>query len=213
MEKKIIVKRCLLYILGVQILAAGMMLMVRCNLGVSVGTSVYYVLSCKFTAISLGVWSYLAHGFVLVLMMLILRKVKLFYLASFFTSMLLGYSMDFYGMLLPESFHGIVPRMALLCIGIVGVALGIALNYASGWPAAPFDTFSKEISKHFNWKISAVKTVFDVTCVTLSIIFGMILLEKIVGIGIGTVISAATTGVLVGGIKKILEKYHFTVEK
>ncbi len=38
MEKRIIVKRCLLYILGVQILAAGMMLMVRCNLGVLVGT-------------------------------------------------------------------------------------------------------------------------------------------------------------------------------
>lgn len=212
MKKNPIIKKLLLYIAGVQILAAGMMLMVRCNLGVSVGTSVYYVLSQRFTSISLGVWSYTAHGFVLILMMLILRKVKLFYLASFLTSMFLGYSMDFYGLLLPEKFDGIVLRMVLLCIGIVGVALGIALNYASSWPAAPFDTFSKEISKHFNWKISVVKTVFDVTCLTLSIIFGMIFFRKIVGIGIGTVISAFTTGTLVGSFKKLLESCRLTAE-
>ena len=213
MEKKAIVKKILVYILGVQSLAAGMMLLVRCNLGVSVGTSVYYVLSQRFTAISLGVWNYLAHGFVLILMMLILRRVKLFYLASFLTSMFVGYSMDFYGMLLPESFNGIVLRIALLCIGIVGVALGISLNYASGLPAAPFDTFSKEISKHFNWKISVVKTVFDITCISLSVIFGMIFFRKTVGIGIGTVISALSTGTLVGYFKKMLENCHLIVEE
>jgi len=65
--------------------------------------------------------------------------------------------MDFYGMLLPEGFHSMVSRIILLCVGIVWVALGIALNYASGLPTVPFDTFSKEISKHFKWKISILK--------------------------------------------------------
>lgn len=213
MEKKSIARRLLLYILGAQSLAAGMMLLVRSNLGVSVGTSVYYVLSQRFTALSLGVWNYLAHGFVLILMMIILRKVKLFYLASFLTSMFVGYSMDFYGLLLPEDFHSIVLRIVLLCMGIMGIALGVSLIYVSGLPAAPFDTFSKEISKHFNWKISVVKTAFDITCVSLSVILGMIFFRKTVGIGIGTVISALISGTLVGYFKKMLEESHFIVEE
>lgn len=180
--------------------------MVRCNLGVSVGTSAYYVLSQRFPFVSLGVWNYMTHGLVLLLMMLILRKVRLFYLASFLTSMFLGYSMDFYGRLFPESFGSMVLRLVLLCAGIVFVALGIAMNYASGWPSAPFDTFSREISAHFGWKISRVKTVFDLTYLTLGIIFSVAFFGRVIGIGIGTLISAFLTGSLVGFFKKRLER-------
>lgn len=207
-----IIKKLLLYIAGIQILALGMMLMVRCDLGVSVGTASYYVFSQRFTFFSLGVWSYLAHGLVLILMMVILRKIRLFYLMSFVTSVLLGYSMDFYGLLLPEKFENMVLRLIFMCVGIVGVALGIALNYASGLPAAPYDTFSKEISRHFNWKISKVKTTFDLTCLSISIVFGFIFFGKIIGIGIGTVVSAFLTGTIIGLFKKLLEQHGLTAE-
>lgn len=145
-------------------------------------------------------------------MMVILRKIRLFYLMSFVTSVLLGYSMDFYGLLLPEKFGNMALRLIFMCVGIVDVALDIALNYASGLPAAPYDTFSKEISRHFNWKISKVKTTFDLTCLSISIVFGFIFFGKIIGIGIGTVVSAFLTGTIIGLFKKLLEQHGLTAE-
>ncbi|RZS93053.1 YczE/YyaS/YitT family protein [Cuneatibacter caecimuris] len=205
--KENIIKNGLLYVSGVQLLALGMVLLVSSDLGVSVGTAVSYVMSRQFPELTLGVWHYLCHGFVLLLLILILRRIRPFYLLSFLTSIFMGYSMDFYRLLLPGQVSGIVLRSLFLALGIVGIGLGIALNYASGWPAAPFDTFSKEISQHFHWKISKVKTIFDLTCLTLAAVFSLLFFRRVVGIGIGTVVSAFTVGICVGFFKKKLEHW------
>ena len=207
MEKKgSFLRSFVIYLLGVQMLALGMVLMVSGDLGVSVGTAVSYVLSCRLTFLSLGVWHYLCHGFVLLLLILILRRVKVFYLLSFLTSIFMGYSMDFYRLFLPETISFLPLRILVLVLGIIGISLGIALNYASGWPAAPFDTFSKEISAHFRWKIGKVKTIFDVTCLAVGVGLSLLFFGKVVGIGWGTAVSAFTIGSCVGFFKKRLER-------
>lgn len=195
-------KQWLYYFVGVQVLALGIIVMVSADLGVSIGTCVAYVLNRRFSFLTLGVWNYLCHGAVMLLLICVLRRVRLSYLVSFGTSVFLGYSMDLYRAVLPDaSVWPLAARAALVAFGILAVALGIALSIASGFPPAPFDLFVNELSLHRRWPLAKVKTVFDLSWLALGAALGLLFFGRIIGIGAGTVLSALCTGAAVGFFK------------
>lgn len=53
----------------------------------------------------------------------------------------------------------------------------------SNLPIMPQDLFTREISAHFSLPFKVVKTVFDLSCVSLSLAVAFLALGRIVGVG------------------------------
>lgn len=201
-------KQILFYIFGVQVLALGISFLVRANLGVSVGTSVSYVLSHHFDFFTLGVWNYIHHGCVMLLLIALTRTVKPTYFISFLTSVFLGYSIDLFDWLLQDAApSGLMLQIVCALCGVVCVGVGISMNLVSGFPAAPFDMFSSEISAWLKQPLVKVKTIFDFSCLGLAILFGFLFFGRMMGIGIGTLLSALFTGAIIGFSTKRLARF------
>ncbi|NCB31522.1 MAG: hypothetical protein EOM66_08965, partial [Clostridia bacterium] len=94
--KKPMILYCeILYGFDIFVIAFGTALMTKSGWGNSAGTSFAYILNSLYPAFSFGVWSYLFQGFITLLMIGIIKRVKIDYLLSFVTSMLIGYCLDF----------------------------------------------------------------------------------------------------------------------
>ena len=73
----------------------------------------------------------------------------------------------------------------------------------------PFDLFVRDVSEEKNWSIRRIKIVYDLVSVGISIAVSYLFLHKIVGVGIGTIVSAFTMGIIVQFFVRVLEKDYF----
>lgn len=203
--KKIGVYNLLIFLAGLTFLSLGVVLVIKSNLGVSVATSPPYVLSIYFTNISFGQWNYIAHGFVLLLLVLVVRKLTVKYLMSFIVSFLFGVALDLFNLIF-EQVHApsIIGRVGLFALGSVAISIGIASFIKSNYPILPFDTFVKEICNIKGIRLSKFKTGFDLSCFTISATLSLILFKEIKGIHVGTFVSAVILGTMIGRCIKIM---------
>ena len=74
-------------------------------------------------------------------------------------------------------------------------------------PIIPTDTFPRDISVILKKPYKYIKTTFDVCCLITTIIISIFILHKAVGVGVGTVICALTTGNVVSLIQSYLDKH------
>lgn len=197
--KKINIFYELMFTLGMITLTGGLSLMVRSQMGISVASSMPYVISLRFSRLTFGTWSYLVQGFLILLLVLIVRRVKISYLLSFFVSVIFGLLLDLFGYL--TSFimtDQLVLRLLYFAFGISLLSFGIAAVIYSKWPPIPFDLFVKELALHTKFSFKKTKTIFDLSCLAFSTVFLLVFVQQFAGIGPGTVISAILNGTLVG---------------
>lgn len=197
MSKKELIKRYILFIIGLFFAGVGVAFTKHGELGVSPISSVPNVMSFKFPFFSIGSWLIVWNCVLIVGQILILRKeFKLYQLLQVPLSFLFGYFTDF-GMWLvdriPVDFY--VSKLAMLFIGIAVLAFGIALSVIANVIMNSGEAIVKAISDKTGIEFGNVKVVFDVSCVTLSIIMSLLFFGgKIVGTREGTIISAICTG-------------------
>lgn len=98
--KKVKFPQLILFILGIILLALGIVLFVKGELGMSVIMSLPYVLNLKFTQITLGTWSYIVQGAVFILCVIVIGRMTVKYLLSFGTAILFGLTIDLFNYLL-----------------------------------------------------------------------------------------------------------------
>jgi uncharacterized protein len=203
--KKIKVYNLLIFIAGLVFLSLGVVLVIKSNLGVSVATSPPYILSLHFTKITFGQWNYIAHGFVLMLLVLFIKKLTLKYLMSFIVSFLFGVTIDLFNLIL-VSVQGdtLIGRLGLFALGSITISIGVASFIKSNYPILPFDTFVKEISMTKGIKLAKFKTSFDLVCFTISLLLSLIFFKEVKGIGIGTFVSAVILGGMIGACIKVM---------
>lgn len=206
--KKLKVYNLFIFLLGLSCLSLGVVLVIKSNLGVSVATSPPYILSLYFTKITFGQWNYIAHGFVLMLLVINVRKLTVKYLMSFVVAFLFGVTIDLFNLLLVSvHVNTLIGRIMLFIIGSIIISIGVAAFMKSDYPILPFDTFIKEITLIKNIKYAKLKTGFDLVCFTISLTLSMIFFGKIKGINIGTFISAIILGSVIGTCLNIMNKY------
>ncbi|WP_350343369.1 DUF6198 family protein [Proteinivorax tanatarense] len=205
---KLKVNNLFIFTLGLVCLSLGVVLVIKSDLGVSVATSLPYVISLQFTAISFGMWNYIIHGLVLALLVIIVKRLTVKYLMSFIVAFLFGTAIDIFTFLLePINAESFVNRLALFILGSIVISIGVASFIKSNYPILPFDTFVKEISLEKDITISKFKTGFDLTIFSLSFSFSLIFFRAIEGLHIGTLVSAVILGSMIGACLKILNKY------
>lgn len=205
----------LAYVLGIIILAIGTALMTLADFGLSMVVAPAYLLHLKMSEtlpfFTFGMAEYMLQAVLLVLMALLLRRFKLSYLFSFCTAVLYGLTLD--GALwltAPLATASLVLRIVYFVTGLVMGSVAISLFFHTYISPEAYELFVKEVSEKYKLDIHRFKTGYDCVSCLLSVILSFVFygLWQFHGVGIGTVITAAVNGRLIGFCTHTLEK-HF----
>ncbi|MDD8048403.1 MAG: DUF6198 family protein [Thomasclavelia sp.] len=203
MKNKIII-----YIFGINILAFGIVLNTKCNLGVSAFTSFYYALS-KIEHISLGTASIILYLILVILEAILMKKFTLQIILQIPFSFVFGFITDIYNNLIVISIPNLFVAVIVLIIAIACVSLGAYLTVNSNMIVNPVDGSVKTLATVTNKPFSFVKNYFDITMVIITVCFCLALKQPIYGIGIGTIISAVLNGRFVYIYETLLQNKLF----
>lgn len=184
--------RWLLYILGLMIIALGIILNTKSAFGVTPIISVPYCVSIirhmNFGNASLVMYVILA----IVEYILKGRNFRLYDLLQIPLSIGFTRLFNLFGALLPEP-GSIGGRIICLVFGIIFTGVGAAMSMNARLVPNPGDGIVQAISDRVGKKVGICKNVFDIGCVTLTILIGVLSTGHLVGVGIGTI--AAMVGV------------------
>lgn len=195
--------------LAVLLNTLGVVLMLHSNAGISAISSVPYAFSLVLPFFTLGTWTYLFQG-ALILSLMILRKKFVFeYLFSFVVGFVFGKLLDVH-----ELWIQVLPQTTLSCViyFVISYALltvGIALSNRCKLPIVPTDLFPRELEAITGISYSKIKISFDVICLAVTAGMTLFFLGHLDGLGIGTVLAAFTMGKAVGLMGSWLDR-HFT---
>jgi uncharacterized membrane protein YczE len=200
LKSKELAKRYGLFIISLWFSALGVAITKCGSLGVSCISSVPNVLSLRFTALTIGGWTFLWNTLLVLCQIALLGKrfqkiqllqIPLSFLFGWFTdvAMLLAVKIpvNSYAMQLVM----VVAGVAVLAFGItLGVIANVVLNAGEGIVKALADVSGKEFG--------FVKMRFDAVCVILSLAISLVTFGgKIVGVREGTLIAAFLNGTMV----------------
>lgn len=211
-----IILRIVIYILGLFVLALGVVFSINSGLGVSPVNSLPYLLS-KVTGKEIGTMVIIVFSFFILVQIVILRRdFKWINLTQLIFSTIFGYFTDFAKIIIGDftipTYFG---QLVMLAISIFLVALGISLYVGGQLVNMPSEGMVAAINQKILTKHSFadVKVIVDTTIVSLGIIVSLIFLGRLEGIREGTVICAIVVGKLMKPIQKkinpIIEKLCF----
>ncbi len=173
-------KRILLYFLGLNLIAAAVVLNIRFDFGVAAFSSTMYTIS-EIYKISLGTSSIICYLLFVLAQCILSKKVTLPYLLEVPLSFAFGFLTDLYDFFIPDMEFHVLLRILLFAITM----------------------FVTTISEVFSIAFSTVKNTFDISMVIISVLLCLGNHTKLYGIGIGTILSA----LLLGRIINIYEKH------
>ena len=201
-----------LYVLGMAALAFGLTLNTKVTLGVSPIISFPYAIS-QIWGINFGDMTFIWYGiFVALELMLHLRRgasdrkrqviLDLLQLpvSLLFTRFmnLLSAVIPVFETTYPQSFAGSVwGRIFFLLVAVVFTGLGAALALKMRVVPNPGDGLVQALSDFTKIKVGTVKNNFDLSCVALAVIISLVATQRIIGVGIGTLIAIIGVGRIV----------------
>ena len=199
MSKTEIAKRYILFIFGLFFAALGVAFTKHGELGVSPISSVANVLSCKFSAFSLGTWLIIWNCILIVGQIVVLRKkFQLIQLLQVPLSFLFGWFTDFgLWMVSPLPAQAYPMRLLMVLIGVGILGFGISLAVIANVVMNSGEAFVKAVADGLGKNFGDVKVAFDVFCVALALVLSLLFFRAVVGTREGTVISALCTGLAV----------------
>ena len=187
----------LVYPFALVLISLGVTLMVRARFGISVASSVAYVISLAFPVFTFGTWSFIFQGVLILLLMALIRKAKISFFLSFLVSVAFGKLVDLFSLWVADWSDLLLPRMSYYAAGILLLTLGIALFVDTGLPPNPYERFVNDLSRHLGVPFRKVKTIYDISSVVLASVFLLLFVRRLAGIGPGTVIAALANGTLI----------------
>jgi len=204
------------YLIGLILLAIGTALMEKADFGVSMVVAPAYLTHLKlveyFPFFSFGMAEYTLQAFLLVLMMIVLRRFRITYLFSFITAVIYGFLLDgsiALAALLPcESFAA---RMLCYLPGLLLCSMGVSLLFHTYIPPEAYELFVKEVSSAFHVDIHRFKTAYDCISCGVSVVLSFLFfgLWQFEGVKLGTILCALINGWLIGQCTRLFEN-HFT---
>ena len=203
-----ILKRYLLLLVGLSIMAFGVAFSIKASLGTSPISSVPYVLSL-FTPLTVGTATITMHCFFILMQILILRKnyhfIQLMQLpiAFFF-----GYLTDF-GVWAVRgiSYHAYWQQWILCLIGILLVAVGVSLEVKAGVVVLAGEGVVLAICQVLPVKFGYMKVGFDVTLVVIACVLSLVFTHQLQGVREGTVAAAIMVGLIAKQLGKVLNRW------
>ena len=185
----------------------GVVLMLYSGTGISAISSVPYAFSCVFPKISLGTWTYIFQGLLVLALMILRKKFVVQYLFSFVVGFVFGELLDVHELWINVLPTAIGWRIFYFIASYILICIGIAISNRCKMPIVPTDLFPRELSQITSVAYPKIKISFDVICLIITAALTGFGLGHIKGLGIGTVVAAFTMGKGVGIAGNWLDKH------
>lgn len=191
-----IVKRYIIFIIGLIINAFGITFITKSALGTSPISGVPYVFSLKFTDLSFGIFTFIINFIFVILEIILLRnKFKPIQLLQLVATFIFSSFIDIWMFILSDlNPNTLLLRLMCLIFGCMILAFGICVEVAPNVLVVPGEGMVRVISYVLKSDFGKTKTCFDVTLMITAAVFSFIFFGKLNGLGIGTVISAVVVG-------------------
>lgn len=169
-------------------------LMLHSGAGISAISSVPYALSQVAPVLSLGTWTYLFQSALVAALMILRRRFVPSYLLAFLVGFAFGVMMDVHAVWIDRLPLTPLLRVCYFAVSFIALSLGIALSNHCKLPIIPTDLFPRELAIILYRPYQRVKTIFDLTCLAVTVILSVGFLHRVDGIGMGTVFCAFAMG-------------------
>ena len=203
-----IIRRYLLLLAGLAIMAFGVAFSIKASLGTSPISSVPYVVSL-FAPLTVGTATIIMHCVFILLQILILRKkyhpIQLMQLP---VALFFGYLTDFGVWAVQGITCNHYLQQWLVClIGIFLVAVGVSLEVKAGVVVLAGEGVVLAICKVLPVKFGYMKVGFDVTLVAIACVLSFVFTWRLQGVREGTVAAALLVGLIAKQLGKMLSKW------
>ncbi|MBO5889495.1 MAG: hypothetical protein J6Q58_05085 [Clostridia bacterium] len=222
--KKLTKSSELLWVLGVVLVALGVSICDKANLGVSMIAAPAFVISeallSVYSGFSVGVVEYIFQGLLLIILILLLKKFNLKYLIAFLVAVIYGYVLNFFIFLLKGVvINSALTRWVLLIIGDIVTAFGVASFFKTTYPLQVYELFVTKVASVYKFNINKVKLSFDMSLLFISIILAFTLFgdantfdwstiacSSFHSIGLGTLVTTIINSPIIAFASKVLNK-------
>lgn len=206
MDKKRL--RILVYVVGMFILALGLTLNTKANLGASPIISVPYSIS-QITGLNFGDLTFVVYAIFVVVQIIIHIRLKnhkriasdilQLPLSLIFTRLL-----NIFTVYIPTSqnfgIRFIILTFAIICTGI-GAAMSLSMQIVPN----PGDGIVQALAERFDKSVGITKNLFDCINLSITLCISLFIAHQIVGVGIGTVIAVV-------GVGRVIALFHHIFE-
>lgn len=198
------IERLVWFSAGILINSFGIVLITKGALGTSQISSIPYVLSLQLPSISFGMFSFIMNMVYIVLQALLLRRqFKPIQLLQIVVNVVFSASIDvFMAMLSFYTPQQLFTRVLSAVAGCIVLAFGISVEVAPDLIMVPGEGIVAAISKVSGRRFGSVKVVFDVTLILIAALLSWLFFGNIVGVGVGTLLSAVSVGQFVNLINR-----------
>lgn len=198
------IERLVWFSAGILINSFGIVLITKGALGTSQISSIPYVLSLQLPSISFGMFSFIMNMVYIVLQALLLRRqFKPIQMLQIVVNVVFSASIDvFMAMLSFYAPQQLFTRVLSAVAGCIVLAFGISVEVAPDLIMVPGEGIVAAISKVSGRRFGSVKVMFDVTLILIAALLSWLFFGNIVGVGVGTLLSAVSVGQFVNLINR-----------
>ncbi len=219
MKKKLQISSEAVYLLAAVILSFATAMLAAADFGLSMVVTPAYAISIRASFLTFGQAEYLVQGSLFVVLCIVLRKVRLIYLVSFGSGLIYGAALDFWRAVLPwlnpevtaPGSFGLPARILIFTVGFFLNSFGVTLYFKTYFYPQVYEFFVKGVSRRLGMKLEKFKICYDMCSLAAGALISLLLLHRLAGIGLGTVIMACCNGVLVGKMGGWLDK-HISIQ-
>ena len=190
------ITRWVLYLAGMIILAFGIILNTKSNLGVSPIISVAFVLSqvfnLNFGDVTLGWYTFFIVVEIIIHLYQGKKNLIIPDLLQFPVSIIVTRFMNLFSANIPV-FSGVM-SFVILALGILFTGIGAALSLNARLVPNPGDGIVQAIADLVGKSVGDTKNVFDICCVITAVMISFLCFGEIRGLGIGTVCAMLGVG-------------------
>lgn len=206
MDKKRL--QILVYVVGMFILALGLTLNTKANLGVSPIISVPYSIS-QITGLNFGDLTFVVYAIFVVIQIIIHIRLKnhkriVSDILQLPLSLIFTRLLNIFSTYIPTAqnlgIRFIVLTLAIICTG-VGAAMSLSMQLVPN----PGDGIVQSLAEGFNKSVGLTKNLFDCFNLCITLCISIFIAHQIVGVGIGTVIA-------VFGVGRVIALFHHIFE-
>ncbi len=205
---KCIVRKTVIFIIGLTIMALSASLSTKASLGVSPISSVPYTLSLIPGSLSFGACTFVFNIVLFVAGILVMRhNYKPMYALCAVFVIVFSYLCDVFLIV----FEGVSPdnyleQWIVELISAVALALGIALTMVSSISMLPGDFFVRFVARIKDWNFGLTKICFDFSCIIASVVISLAFLPEISGIREGTIMFIIAVGPMVNFFFRLMDR-------
>ncbi len=201
MNRKLTVKRLIVYLAGMVILAFGLTLNTKTSLGASAILSLPFTISEVF-GLNFGNMTLVFYVAMVVVQLFLVKGNVLKILLQIPLSLVFTRFINLFKAVIPYQSSQLALNILVALIAICLTALGIVMTVNTDLIPNPGDGFVNSISVKSGKELGRVKNIVDLSFVAVSLAVGAAKGKPLAGVGIGTVLSMILVGIVVSFFNK-----------